>query len=317
MLSRREFLRKCRDVSVLMCGSTLFTRTLAEGFIRLANDPPPLAFIHAQNCMGCTTSLMYGNDFDFVDVLSHVGRLEAHPSLSFVQGRDYLDNLARVTREGGHILIVEGSIPSSPKEACFLGDSPLFDVLGSHAASARMIISAGSCASHGRIPASGGARTGAISVAEYLRRADLEVPLLQIPGCPIHPDHLMGSIAYTVSTGKFPPLVKGGLQPAEYFEELIHNHCSRFQHFTQDLFVEDFARDKKKCLLKKGCRGPITYSDCPLRRWNNRTSVCIDSNKPCIGCMNEQWPFKQALYLDTTEVEDLPWSQMKQKIRQR
>ncbi len=100
----------------------------------------------------------------------------------------------------------------------------------------------------------------------------------------------------------------------EYFGELLHNRCSRYQHFSQDMFVEDFAKDKNNCLLKKGCRGPITASDCPVRRWNQRTSVCVESNTPCIGCMSSLWPFNSDLYLETTEVEDLPWSQMKKNI---
>ena len=36
MLTRRDFLKKCRNISLLMCGSTLLTRSLAEGFIRLS-----------------------------------------------------------------------------------------------------------------------------------------------------------------------------------------------------------------------------------------------------------------------------------------
>lgn len=317
MLTRRSFLKKCRDVSLLMCGSTLLTRSLAEGFLQLANESPAIAFIHAQNCMGCTTSMMYGNDFDFMGFLSHTGRLELHPALSFSQGDAYLENLENVVRQGDYLLVVEGSIPSKPREACYLGSQPLYNVLARYAAQARMVISSGSCASHGGIPASGGNQTGALSVAAYLKEQKTEVPVVSIPGCPVHPDHLMGSIAYITATGKAPPLNKVSQLPDEYFGELLHNRCGRYQYFSQDLFVEDFAKDKDNCLLKKGCRGPITASDCPVRRWNQRTSVCVESNTPCIGCMSSLWPFDSDLYLETEEVEDLPWSQMKQKIKNR
>jgi len=317
MISRREFIKRCRDVSILMCGSTLLTRSLAHGFLHLVKNPPALAFIHAQNCMGCTTSMMYGNDYDFVEFLSHVGRLEVHPSLSFSQGREYLDHLHTTVNDGEYILIVEGSIPSTPPEACYLGDSPLYHVLADYLAKARLVISSGSCASHGGIPASGFSRTGAMSVSEYMEEKQISVPHVRIPGCPAHPDHLMGSIAYVAATGKLPPLKESTNYPLEYYGELIHNRCSRHQKFSQDIFVEDFDTHKHACLLKKGCRGPITASDCPTRHWNKRTNVCIESNTPCIGCMHPEWPFKSALYLDTSEVEDLPWSQMKRKVRQR
>jgi len=317
MLTRRDFLKKCRNISLLMCGSTLLTRSLAEGFIRLTNDLPPIAFIHGQNCMACTTSMMYGNDFDFVDFLTHIGRLDLHPALSFSQGQGYLETLKSITGAGGHILVVEGTIPSRPREACFLGDQPLYNVLADHVRKARLVIGSGSCASHGGIPASNGNRTGALSVMAYLKQMKLDVPLLQLPGCPVHPDHLMGSIAYLAATGKLPPLKKQTRLPEEYYGETLHNRCSRYQHFTQDVFVEDFSREKKGCLLKKGCRGPITDSDCSVRRWNKRTSVCVESNTPCIGCMSPMWPFKTGLYLETKDVEDLPWSQIKLKTKNR
>ncbi|PLX98757.1 MAG: hyaluronate lyase [Desulfuromonas sp.] len=317
MLTRRQFLKKCRDISLLMCGSTLLTRSLAEGFIRLVEDPPPIAFIHAQNCMGCTTSMMYGNDFDFVDFLAQIGGLDLHPALSFSQGDDYLDTLKGIVARGDFILVVEGSIPTRPKEACYLGTTPVYDVLADYAKEARLVISSGSCASHGGIPASNGNLTGALSVKSYLEKREIDIPHLQLPGCPVHPDHLMGSLAYITATGKLPPLKEKTNFPKEYFGEILHNRCNRYQHFSQDLFVEDFAKDKNDCLLKKGCRGPLTPSDCPVRRWNNRTSVCIDSNTPCIGCMSPYWPFKDDLYLEPSEVEDIPWSQLKKKTRSR
>ena len=226
-------------------------------------------------------------------------------------------NLDRLAKSGDFLLVVEGSIPSKPKQACYLVDKPLYDVLANYAARARLVISSGSCASHGGIPASGGNKTGALAVSNYLQKVGVKTPVVDIPGCPAHPDHIMGSIAYIAATGENPPLVDRTNKPKEYFKEVLHNRCSRFQHFSQDLFVEDFSKDKNNCLLKKGCRGPITPSDCPVRRWNMRTSVCVESNTPCIGCMSSLWPFDKALYLDPEEVEDVPWSQLKKKVGDR
>ncbi|PLX76932.1 MAG: hyaluronate lyase, partial [Desulfuromonas sp.] len=114
MLTRRAFLKKCRDISVLLCGSSLLSQTVAEGFMTLAHGRLNLAFIFGQNCMGCTTSMLYGNDFDALDFLDHFGRLESHPGLSFSQGDSYLQQLERVVERGDFLLIVEGSIPSRP-----------------------------------------------------------------------------------------------------------------------------------------------------------------------------------------------------------
>ncbi len=314
MISRRQFLKKCRDISLLLCGSLACSRGIAQGFIHLAEKPQQLAFVQGQNCLGCTTSLTYGNECDFIDFIRQIVRLQVHPALSFAQGSGYLEELEATAAGGDFILVVEGSVPAGIKQACYLGDRPLYDALAVHAARARLVVSAGTCSSHGGIPGSGANPTGALSVANYLKERQVSVPLVKIPGCPVHPDHLMGTLAYLTATGKTPPLENDA--PRSYFGETIHDHCGRFQYFSQDLYLLDYAKDKDSCLLKKGCRGPLTRSDCPTRRWNGKTSVCIESNTPCIGCMNPAWPFDEAIYPEASALEDLPWSAMKKRTQE-
>lgn len=313
MLTRRNFIKRCRDISLLVCGTLACSRQIAEGFIRLAQEPLQLAFIQGQNCLGCTISLTYGNEFDFTDFIQRIVRLQVHPALSFSQGEDFMRSLDQAAAGGDYILVVEGSVPAGVKEACYLGERPLYDVLAGYAARARMVICSGTCASYGGIPHSGENPTGAISVADYLQQQRVTVPVVRIPGCPVHPDHLMGTVAYVAATGKLPPLKEE--RPSPYFDETIHNRCARFQNFSQDKYALDFAKDKSLCLLKLGCRGPITLSDCPSRRWNSKTSTCIASNTPCVGCKNPDWPFAEDLYLAAEAFEDIPWSAMKTRTR--
>ena len=37
-------------------------------------------------------------------------------------------------------------------------------------------------------------------------------------------------------------------------------------------------------LLIQGCKGPMTYADCPNRQWNAGTNWCIRAGAPCMGC---------------------------------
>jgi hydrogenase small subunit len=46
---------------------------------------------------------------------------------------------------------------------------------------------------------------------------------------------------------------------------------------------------KAWCLYPLGCKGPQTYRRCPMIRWNNSVSWCVDSGGPCIGCANWNW----------------------------
>jgi hydrogenase small subunit len=53
--------------------------------------------------------------------------------------------------------------------------------------------------------------------------------------------------------------------------------------------VEKFGslEEKKQwCLYKVGCKGPETFTNCPLVRWNRKASWCVESGSPCIGCGN-------------------------------
>ena len=315
-ISRRQFLKKCRDLSLLVCGSLAISRNIADGFIRLAQEPLKVVFIQGQNCLGCTISMTYGNEYDFSSFIQRVINLQVHPALSFNQGESYISSLKQAVATGGHILVIEGSIPVMVKTACYLGEHPLADVLADYAKSAKVVICSGTCASHGGIPASGENELGVISATKYLQQRGVTVPVVPISGCPVHPDHLMGTMAYIASTGNIPPTTKTG-QPAEYFDETIHNRCARFQHFTQDNYLTDYNTEPDYCLLKQGCRGPVTYSDCSSRRWNGKVSYCIDCGSPCVGCKNKDWPYDNQIYLSAKSFEDIAWSAMKNKTRKR
>ena len=52
----------------------------------------------------------------------------------------------------------------------------------------------------------------------------------------------MGTIAHIAATGKAPPLVDNTDRIKEFYGEILHNRCNRFQYFSQDLFLEDFAK---------------------------------------------------------------------------
>lgn len=71
-----------------------------------------------------------------------------------------------------------------------------------------------------------------------------------------------------------------------YFGTYVHDNCRRRAHFDSGEFLKDWNDTKQIewCLYEKGCKGPETYSDCPVRRWNNGINFCIDAGAPCQGC---------------------------------
>lgn len=185
-LSRRDFLKKCRDVSVLVFGSTIFTGEIAEGFVKLsASERPQVIFIQSQCCTGCSISTTYGNETDFIDFITNIIRLQVHPNLSFSQGgEDYMAMIEEVANSGPFYLVCEGSIPAGMKEACIFNDVPMYDYMHTLMNKAAAIVSSGTCACSGGIPASNQNVTGAIPMDEYMRRTGgVSKPMVKIPGC--------------------------------------------------------------------------------------------------------------------------------------
>ena len=76
-------------------------------------------------------------------------------------------------------------------------------------------------------------------------------------------------------------------RPLFAYGKRIHDQCSRRAHFDAGQFVEVFddeAARKGWCLYQVGCKGPATFSPCPIFQWNTRTSWPIGAGHPCIGC---------------------------------
>jgi hydrogenase small subunit len=77
-------------------------------------------------------------------------------------------------------------------------------------------------------------------------------------------------------------------RPTAFYGKLIHDNCPRRGYFDDGKFAKKFS--EPYCLYELGCKGPVTYADCPIRMWNSGTSWCVGANSPCIGCCNPGFP---------------------------
>ena len=108
------------------------------------------------------------------------------------------------------VLVVEGSIPNEAIKAegywCGFGNNPetgqpmtTSEWLDRLAPKATAIIAVGTCATYGGIHAMAGNPTGAMGVPDYLGwdwKSKAGLPIVCVPGCPIHPDNLSETILY-------------------------------------------------------------------------------------------------------------------------
>ena len=166
---------------------------------------------------------------------------------------------------------------------------PLVSRLESLASDALAVIALGTCSSFGGIPAASPNPTQCLSVEQVLEAAKIATPVVNIPGCPPHPDWFIGTVASILILGLPKP---GDLdehrRPKTFFGTLIHENCPRRAYYDEGKFAKKLS--DPGCLYELGCKGPVTYADCPTRLWNNGVNWCVGSGAPCMGCVEPGFP---------------------------
>ena len=202
--------------------------------------------------------------------------------------------------DGPNILVVEGAIPVDENgQYCHVWETETTDgivvvtaleTVQRYAANADLVIAVGTCAAYGGMVAGAPNPTGAVGVQDVVGD---DIPVVNIPGCPAHPDWIVGSIAYVLANGKIPPLDRDG-RPKVFFGTKVHDQCPRRN--TQK--VHELG--EYGCLNALGCNGPNTRADCPTRMWNaggageNGVNWCVGAGAPCYGCTEPSFPDRMA-----------------------
>ena len=170
---------------------------------------------------------------------------------------------------------------------------------------AMAVIALGTCASFGGIPGARPNLTGVKSLREIYKEEKITTPLINIPGCPPHPDWIVGTIASLLLNG-LPTAddLDDNLRPLAFYGKLIHENCPRRAYFDEGKFAKKFGDEG--CLYELGCKGPITYADCPTRRWNNGTNWVIGAGAPCNGCTQPEFIDGTSPFYEKLQDVELP-----------
>lgn len=278
-LSRREFLKYCSATAAVLGLSELeLTAKLARALER-APKKPPVIWLEGQDCAGCTVSFAGALTLPVASLILDRLSIRYHETIMAGAGHVAEGAYHKTLKEGGYVLVVEGSIPAADDRFCMIGGRPFREMVIEASKKAAAIIAVGACATYGGIPAAG--PTGAVGISKIVKNK----PIINLPTCPVHIDHLVGTIIYYLTTGKVPPLDNIG-RPRLYFGELIHDNCRRRSYFDEGKFLTDWNDPEQVnwCLIEKGCKGPEAYSDCPVRQWNDGLNFCIDCGAGCMGC---------------------------------
>lgn len=288
-IHRRQFLRYCVGSAAALGLPMTVIGKLEKAMAADSNTLPKVIWLNGANCTGCTVSL--SNLFsstgptDIADLLFNTIDLAFHSTLMSAAGDLAVQQIYDAT-QGSYILVVEGGIPTAfGGHTCLLWseggrDVTAMEAVKSLAPNAAAVLSIGTCASYGGIPAAGANPTGVVSVGQLAG-----VNTVNIPGCPTHPDWIVWTIAHLLA-GETLQLDSRG-RPSALYSRSVHDRCPRKgQDETKTFGVAN------RCLKALGCKGPETRSDCPSRKWNSGSNWCIGAGSLCIGCTEQGFPDK-------------------------
>ena len=263
----------------------------------------PVVWIQAGTCTGCSVSILNSVSPTIKNVLIDEVVPGKHINLKFqatvMAGEgdaviQVLENMPE-TNKGGYVLIVEGAIPTKDGGVYgSLGEKndkpvPMAERVEALARDALAIVALGTCATFGGIAAGKPNPGGYVGADKFLKSRYINKPLINIAGCPPHPDWFVGTVASVLLFGLPNSEDLDELKrPKVFYGNLIHENCPRRAYFDEGKFAKKFG--EPGCLNELGCKGPVTHADCPLRKWNHGTNWCIDAGSPCIGCCEPGFP---------------------------
>ena len=279
-LTRRDFLKFCSALTTLLALPGNAAAQIAASLWR--KPKPPVVYLEFQDCAGCTESLLRSPSPTIAQIVLSDVSLNYHETIMAAAGKQAEEAKQQTIREGGYLLMVEGSVPVGTRAACCIGGRSAVDLLKEAAAKAAAIVSVGNCACFGNIPAADPNPTGAVGVWDVVSG----VSIVNMAGCPPNPANLAALVAHFITFRDLPKMDNLN-RPLFAYGGRIHDYCERRAHFDAGRYVEAWGDEGHRlgwCLYKMGCKGPATFHNCPSIRWNLATSWPVGAGHGCVGC---------------------------------
>ncbi len=284
-LERRDFLKWASATTAMLMLPASFTPLVAEA--AMVMNRVPVVWIELQDCAGNSEALLRSDGPKIDEIILDIISLEFHETLMAPSGHQAEKQLEEAIEhfKGKYLLFVEGSIPR--------GLNGAFGTIGAKAETfidhltrlskdAAAVVAVGSCATFGGIPAAAPNPTDAVGVMDVVKGK----PIINIPACPANPSNMVGVLLHYVLTGQVPEL-DSLLRPKFAFGYRIHDNCERRAHFDAGEYVEEWGDEGAKnnfCLYKVGCKGPMTFNNCSIIRYNEGVNWPVGVGRGCIGC---------------------------------
>jgi NiFe hydrogenase small subunit HydA len=311
-VSRRDFLKYCA-VSASALGLCPVSLKRLEAALS-DSGAPTLVWLHGSGCQGDSVSFLnlFANlapvgTVDTKDVLINHVNLAYHTVVMASAGETAVTMAAQAKRRGGYVLVCEGGVPTAfDGHACNImtvdGQEKTYqEVVLDFAADAAAVVCVGTCACYGGIPMAPPNPTAVVPVKQAISSIDKGV--INIPGCPSHPNWVAWAVVQLILGNDVTldandrPTALFGNNPVDPHTLNVHDNCPRNPSLG-NAKATTFGQDNL-CLEDLGCRGPVTFADCPNHKWNGYvdengdnvgTNWCVDCNGLCFGCVEPDFP---------------------------
>ncbi|MDO8847777.1 MAG: hydrogenase small subunit [Coriobacteriia bacterium] len=311
-VSRRDFLKYCSYVAATLGLSEAAAPQIAAA-LEKGSALKPALWLNGGSCTGCTESMAQVDSPDVATIVLELLSLNYFETIMAAAGEQAEKNIEDTIADGNFLLIYEGSVMTGEDGNTLLVNGHKgTEILAEAAAAAQAVISVGACAVDGGWVAAYPNPAGAVGVQAFLDKEKIATPVVNIPCCPMNPEWVVAMVVQWLLVADDDPALflektalltksytdgvydaKVTLNYPEYVvESTIHDNCPRRGHFENGEFVSEFGTEEEAmgyCLYKVGCKGPQTYTQCPVTRWNRSVSWCVHSGAPCIGCGGLNW----------------------------
>lgn len=281
-----------------------------------------ILWLQSAGCGGCTMSLLCAESPGVLDLLKGAG-LEFlwHPALSEQSGGEVRTLLAQIEADEVplDILCVEGSILTGPKgtgkfQILSGTGRSMLDWVQSLARKAQHVVAVGTCATYGGMTSAGGNPSGAIGVqfdgdypggvlpADFRARAGL--PVINVAGCPTHPDWVTETLMLLAAGDLSPKALDTLNRPLFYAENLVHHACPKNEFYEYKASAE--KPGQMGCMMEHlGCVGTQAVGDCNIRGWNGGSS-CTKAGYACINCTAPEFEEPRHPFTQTPKFAGIP-----------
>ncbi len=306
-ITRRQFMTFCSTMAAVFAISPsmkplLSGAEVAERLLATPTRKPVVVWLQLQECTGCLESTLRSADPGIASLVLETISLDYVELLMAAAGEQADAALAAANAEP-HVLVINGSVPLGYQGgACTIGGRSAQQVLTAAAENAVAVLAVGDCAWYGCVQSGRPNPTSAVGVQDIIK----DKPVINVTGCPPIGDVITATIVYYLTYGTTPPLDEQN-RPLFAYGQRIHDNCPRRAHFDAGQYVEAFDDENARqgfCLYKVGCKGPDTFSPCPIIQWNSHTAFPISAGHPCLGCTEYHWEDRFSPFY--TRLPDVP-----------